>query len=126
MGRDYVSVLILKCPLLQQTNSPVSFFFSLFSFQFDKYAPKLDNPYFRHSNVSLTSLGGVFVNGSACTSYAGFQVTDGVLVHSFLKLFFSVLVLNDFLFFFKVQNFLWAVFIFFFFGCFGWLFWFVF
>lgn len=27
-------------------------FFFLFSFQFDKYAPKLDNPYFRHSNVS--------------------------------------------------------------------------
>lgn len=24
----------------------------LFHFQFDKYAPKLDNPYFRHSNVS--------------------------------------------------------------------------
>lgn len=28
------------------------FLFFLFSFQFDKYAPKLDNPYFRHSNVS--------------------------------------------------------------------------
>lgn len=24
-----------------------------FLFQFDKYAPKLDSPYFRHSNVSV-------------------------------------------------------------------------
>ena len=40
------------CPLLPKTNSPV--FLSVFSFQFDKYAPKLDNPYFRHSNFFPT------------------------------------------------------------------------
>lgn len=50
-------------------------------------------------------LGGVFVNGSACSS-ACFWLISSVLIHSFLKLFFRLDL------FFEVHHFLWAFFFF--------------
>lgn len=38
----------------------------LLPFQFDKYTPKLDSPYFRHSNVSVPVCLGITRQGGGC------------------------------------------------------------
>ena len=38
----------------------------LLPFQFDKYTPKLDSPYFRHSNVSVPACPGITRQGGGC------------------------------------------------------------
>lgn len=47
----------------------------LLPFQFDKYTPKLDSPYFRHSNVSVPVRSELSRQGEGCGGRRGCAVS---------------------------------------------------